>query len=103
MAAKTAAPKKTAAAGKATHKAFELGKAYFIRTVSYHLTGRLVAIDGQFLILEQAAWIADSGRFTQALRDGKLDEVEPVGTAIVNNQSIVDAFPWHHALPEVQK
>lgn len=92
-----------AAKKETTLKAFEIGKAYFIRTVTYHLTGRLVAIDGQFLILEKAAWIADSGRFTQALRDGKLDEVEPVGQAIVNNQSIVDAFPWQHDLPEVQK
>lgn len=36
-------------------KAFEIGKCYFIRTVTYHLTGRLIATDGQFLILEDAA------------------------------------------------
>ena len=91
------------AAKTTTIKAFEIGKSYFIRTVTYHLTGRLVAVDGEFLILESAAWIADSGRFMQALQEGKLSEVEPVGNAIVNKGSICDAFPWTHDLPEVQK
>lgn len=27
--------------------------------------------------LENAAWIADSGRFMQAIKDGELKEVEP--------------------------
>lgn len=83
-------------------RAFEIGKAYFIRTVTYHLTGRLVAVDKDFLLLEDAAWVADSGRFTQAIGEGKLSEVEPVGEAIVNKQSICDAFPWKHELPQVQ-
>jgi hypothetical protein len=30
---------------------FVVGKAYFIRTVTYHLTGRVKEISGQFLIL----------------------------------------------------
>lgn len=85
-----------------TLKAFEIGKAYFIRTVTYHLTGRIVAFDGEFIILKEAAWIADAGRFMQAMRDGKLNEVEPVGDAIVNKGSITDAFPWPHALPKDQ-
>ncbi len=82
---------------------FKKGKAYFIRTVTYHLTGQVVTIEGDFLILKDAAWIADSGRFTQAIADGKLDEVEPVGEAIVNMKGIIDAFPWKHALPTNQR
>ena len=82
---------------------FEVGQAYFIRTVTYHLTGEVVKVEGQFLILRKAAWIADSGRFMQAIQDGTLNEVEPVGEAIVNLASITDAFPWKHALPEKQK
>ena len=76
---------------------FVIGKAYFIRTVTYHLTGRVTAIAGNFLMLEQAAWIADSGLFMTAITKGKLLEVEPVGDAIT------DAFPWVHALPVKQK
>lgn len=82
---------------------FEVGKAYFIRTVTYHLTGEVRAIVGQFLVLEKAAWIADSGRFASAIGKGELNEVEPVGDAIVNVNSITDAFPWKHDLPNKQK
>jgi hypothetical protein len=39
----------------------------------------------------------------QAMKDGNLSEVEPVGEAIVNVGSITDAFPWKHALPKDQK
>ena len=82
---------------------FQIGKSYFIRTVTYHLTGKVKAVCGQFLILEKAAWIADSGRFAEAINKGTLNEVEPVGDAIVNIDSITDAFPWIHKLPESQK
>lgn len=88
---------------QAPPRAFQIGQAYFIRTVTYHLTGRVTAIVDGFLLLEDAAWIADSGRFTAAIRDGKLSEVEPVDTAIVSLASITDAFPWAHALPRGQK
>jgi hypothetical protein len=82
---------------------FEVEKAYFIRTVTYHTVGKVQKIVGGFLVLSDASWIADSGRFTQAIKDGKLEEIEPVGTAIVNLDSIVDAFPWEHPLPKDQK
>ncbi len=82
---------------------FTIGQSYFIRTVTYHLVGRVKAIVGTNLILESASWVADSGRFMQAIKNGTLNEVEPVGDAIVNMTSYTDAFPWNHALPETQK
>ncbi len=83
---------------------FVIGESYFIRTVTYHLTGRLKKIVGNFLILEDAAWIADSGRFKQAINDGVLNEVEPVKVCpLINIESITDAFPWFHDLPREQK
>lgn len=83
---------------------FEIGKAYFIRTVTYHLTGRVERIVNGFLILSDAAWIADSGRFMQAINEGRLSEVEPVdGLVRVNIASITDAFDWKHELPRTQK
>jgi hypothetical protein len=80
-----------------------VGKSFFFRTVTYHLTGRVKKIIGMMLILEDAAWIADSGRFEQAIKEGKLSEVEPVGDAILNLSTVVDMFPWKHALPLIQK
>jgi hypothetical protein len=38
-----------------------------------------------------------------AIKNGSLDEVEPVGDAFVNSNSIVDIFPWKHDLPKEQK
>jgi hypothetical protein len=38
-----------------------------------------------------------------AIKNGTLSEVEPVGDALVNINSIVDVFPWKHDLPKEQK
>jgi len=81
---------------------FKVGEKYYIRTVTNHQTGRVKEIIGKFLILEQAAWIADSGRFMNAILEGKLNEVEPVKEAIVNTDATVDAFVWEHDLPTEQ-
>lgn len=83
---------------------FKVGSAYYIRTVTYHCTGRVKAIVGQFLVLEDGAWIADSGRFREAIMKGILSEVEPVEVDMfVNLNSITDAFVWTHKLPDTQK
>lgn len=82
---------------------FKKGKSYFIRTVTYHMVGKVVGSEKGFLRLEGASWVADSGRFMQAIKNGILNEVEPVGEAFVNLGSVVDAFPWNHALPTEQK
>lgn len=83
---------------------FEEGEKYYIRTVTYHATGRIKRIVGDFLVLEDAAWIADSGRFREAIMSGVLNEVEPVEVEMfVNKNSIVDAFEWKHKLPREQK
>ena len=80
-----------------------VGGKWFIRTVTFHLVGRVVRRAGRFYVLKDASWVADSGRFTDAIKAGSLSEVEPVGDAIVNGASIVDAFPWLHDLPTKQK
>lgn len=55
-----------------------IGKSYYIETATKFWSGRLRAVEGGFLILENAAWIADTGRWTDFLRTGEPDEVEPV-------------------------
>lgn len=83
---------------------FEVGKAYFIRTVTYFATGRVKKITGNFLELEDAAWVADTGRFRQAIMEGVLGEVEPVEVPMyININSITDAFDWKSKLPREQK
>lgn len=80
-----------------------IGKKLFIRTVTYHMTGKVKARIGNFFHLTDAAWIADSGRFMDAIKFGKLSEVEPVGEAMININSVVDMFVWNHELPKEQK
>lgn len=80
-----------------------VGEKFFFRTVTYHLTGKVKKVIGNLLELEDAAWIADSGRFMQCIKDGKVNEVEPVGKAFINMNSVTDFFPWKHKLPQEQK
>ena len=79
-----------------------VGKSFFFRTVTYHLVGKVKKMVGSFLVLEDASWVADSGRFMNAIKNGTLNEVEPVGIAFVNLSSVVDFFEWRHALPKSQ-
>jgi hypothetical protein len=81
-----------------------IGKNYLIRTVTMIQTGRLVAVTPQELVLEDAAWIADTGRFADSLKTGKFSEVEPFpdGQVIVGRGTIIDAVQIS-VTPRVQK
>lgn len=79
---------------------WRIGTSYLIRTVAYYALGRLTWVGPQELVLEEASWIADTGRFSTALARGALNEIEPIpGPLIVGRGSIVDAAAWTHALP----
>lgn len=80
-----------------------VGQKFFFRTVTYFLTGEVKKIVGRFVYLKNAAVIFDTGRFMEAIKNGTLSEVEPVGDAFVNMDSVTDFFPWKHKLPTEQK
>jgi len=81
-----------------------VGRSWFFRTVTYHIIGRVTAvIGGKLLLLQEASWVADSGRFSNAIKEGTLNEVEPLGDWAVNIDSCTDFGPWIHALPTEQK
>jgi hypothetical protein len=83
---------------------YEIGQAYFIRTVTMYYTGRLLAVTDKELVLSDAAWIADTGRFYDAIKSGSLNEVEPfLGPVIIGRGAIIDAWKWMHDLPRTQK
>lgn len=92
--------------GDAAQSPYLLGEPYFIRTVTQHYTGRIKRVTAKEIVLTEACWIADSGRFYNALKEGKLNEVEPFPQdeeVIVGRGAIVDACRWKHALPKEQK
>lgn len=73
---------------------FCIGKDYLIRTVTMTLTGKLIDVFETELVLENAAWIADTGRFSKSLVSCEFEEVEifPVDkTVVVGRGALIDA------------
>ena len=81
-----------------------VGRAVLVRTVTLYYTGRVALVEASEIVLTEAAWIADTGRFHNALRDGTLGEVEPfVGPVSISRGAVVDVTEWKHPLPTEQK
>ena len=72
---------------------WKIGANYLIRTATMIDAGKLVAVTEHELVLEDASWIADTGRFGKALEKGTFNEVEmfPAGQVIVGRGSLIDA------------
>lgn len=80
---------------------YEVGRNYFIRTVTMAYTGRLVDVTDTDLVMEDCAWVADTGKYHNFLMTGQASEVEPYPTdvkVLINRFSVIDASPWKHAL-----
>lgn len=87
---------------------WNVGKNYVLRTVTMINVGKIIAVTDQEIVLEDAAWIADTGRWSDFVSKGNLSsssEVEPWpdGQVIVGRQSIIDACEWKHDLLREQK
>lgn len=89
---------------QADNSAWEIGANYLIRTVTMIDTGRLVAVTAQELVLEDAAWIADTGRFADAVEKCEFGEVEPfpAGRVILGRGAVIDAVKIK-TIPRSQK
>lgn len=80
--------------GPSPHESpYKIGEVYLIRTVTMIDTGRVVHVTAQEIVLTEAAWIADTGRFSDALKKAEFSEVEPFpdGEVIVNRAAVIDA------------
>lgn len=83
---------------------YSIGEKYLIRTVTHYYIGVLKNVFEEELLLSSASWIPDTGRFYDALKTGKLDEVEPIiGDVIVGRGAVIDAIMWGHDVPKDQK
>jgi hypothetical protein len=92
------------ASRKVSKNPIKLGNPVLIRTVTLYYTGRIVEITKDEIVLEDAAWIADTGRFSDALLTGVLNEVEPfVDPVAIGRGSIVDVTHWRKELPRTRK
>lgn len=81
------------------------GASIFVRTVTHYYTGRVKQVTPLWIVIEDAAWIADTARFADALLKGALSEVEPYpdGPVYIAIGAVVDICEWKHALPRAQK
>ena len=63
----------------------EVGKDYFICTVTRYYTGRLIWVGEKEITLEDAAWIPSTGRFHEFISGKSWDESEPYvpGTPVI--------------------
>ena len=79
----------------------------FIRTVTSYYTGEVIEENETEIVLVKAAWIADTGRFAQAMATGDFSEVEPypdTHQVCVARSSVIDRVRnWPHPIPRVQK
>ena len=84
----------------AVDTSFVIGEKYLIRTVTMHYTGRVKEVNAYNIVLDDAAWIGDTGRYSNALVTGELSEVEPYPDGVcVQLAVIVDFARWSHDLP----
>lgn len=80
--------------------AMEIGKSYMIRSVTHYYVGKLAEITDEEYVLENASWVADTGRFSDCLKEGNFSELEPfVDPVYVNRGGIIDKTLWNHDLP----
>jgi hypothetical protein len=87
---------------------FEIGKNYFIRTVTMAHVGKLEAVYDDILVLSNASWVADCGRLSEAMKSGlesvDASELEPfVNNILVGRGALIDMTVYNFPLPSKQK
>ena len=79
-----------------------VGGIVFFRTVTTYYVGSVEKISGNFMVLSDASWIPDTGRYYDFIKgtpDSNL-EVEPIGNTMVNIDTIIDIQSYGKLLTE---
>lgn len=92
---------------KSNDNPFTIGDNWFFRTVTHHLVGEIKAVGDKEIVLKGGTvmWIADDGRFSDAIKTGDFNETEPYGTedVVIGRGSIIDATRMKTNIVVVQK
>ena len=87
-----------------TESVWVIGMNYLVRTVTMIQLGTLKRVTDKELVLSNACWVADTGRFNEALEKGTLNEIEMFQRdVIVSRGGIIDATEWLSELPKKSK
>jgi hypothetical protein len=77
-----------------------VGNTVLIRTVTVYHTGKIALLTKDEIVLVDAAWIADTGRFNNALVNSTVSEAEPFPSPVsINRGSVIDVTTWRGELP----
>jgi len=79
------------------------GDKVLIRTVTYFQAGEFVEQRDGFIHLKNASWIADTGRFTQAVATASFNEVEMFAKPVLVNIAAIIDITFLPSLPKDQK
>lgn len=82
-----------------------VGSIVLVRTVTFYYVGIMESADPHGLVLREAAWVPNTGRFSAALESGQPAEVEPYpgeGYCTVGLGGIIDIGPWKQTLRVVK-
>lgn len=82
---------------------YEIGRNYVIRTVTMIYTGRLIEVGDKELVLVDAAWIPETGRWSQFIAAGQIRECEPFPLGrrvVIGRGGLIDAVAVDWQLPK---
>ena len=83
-----------------------IGESYLIRTITMIYTGKLTKVYNKELVLVDAAWIPETERWADTVKDGVFKEVEPYPDGhevILNRETVLDMIKVYWKLPRSQK
>jgi hypothetical protein len=79
-----------------------VGRNYFVRTVTDHYVGRCVGLGVHTIVLDRASWVANSGRLSVFMREGRAAEMEvevfPAAVLVRAPLTGATVLDWPHAL-----
>lgn len=94
--------RKTAPVKSVQKHPYTIGKQWHVQTATAYYVGTLEAVTEGELVLADAAWVADTGRFNEYMKGGKPNEMEPCnGPVIINRGAIISAMPRPGIIVEV--
>jgi len=83
-----------------------VGKEVMVRTVTMIYIGKLLAVGELELTLSNVVWIPETGRWSQFIADGDINECEPYPVSmavLIGRGSIIDVCEWISKIPGTQK
>jgi len=78
-----------------------IGNAVFVRTVTNHLVGRIVLLDKESFVLDDASWVAWPDDDHAVVLGGRLSNTQKYPHPVaVYRGACVDVTSWPHPLPK---